>query len=151
MGYLMRFFVISTASVSLYQLEEAMQRVDARYRLANTDIPDIADLLFDDTLLAVLEINRPGDDMFEDDLAEFDEIVGPDSDPATVRVREVLQQTKALVVAEVFWEGTEADAALEKLDPLWNWLFQNVRGLAQADTEGFYDSSGLVLERRFTL
>lgn len=151
MGYLMRFFVVSTAKPTLNQLGEALHRVDSRYQLANTDVPDIADLLFDGTLLAVLEINRPGDDMFEDDLAEFDEMVGQDSDPATVRVREVLQQTKALVVAEVFWDGTEAEAALEKLDPLWNWLFQHVQGLAQADTEGFYDSSGLVLERRFTL
>lgn len=151
MGYLMRFFVTDKMDLTLQYLGNALQLVDARYQLANTDVPDIADLLFDGTQLAVLEINRPGDDMFEDDLAEFDEMVGPDHDPATTRVREVLHQTKALVVAEVFWEGTESEAALEKLDPLWNWLFQHVQGLAQADTEGFYDSSGLVLERRFTL
>lgn len=105
MGYLMRFFVTDKMDLTLQYLGSALQLADARYQLANTDVPDIADLLFDGTQLAVLEINRPGDDMFEDDLAEFDEMVGPDHDPATTRVREVLHQTKALVVAEVFLGG----------------------------------------------
>jgi hypothetical protein len=151
MGYLMRFFVISAEELSLNQLGEAMQQVDVRYLLANTEVPDMADLLFDGVLLAVLEINRPGDDIFEDDLAEFSDVVGPGNTLEEIRVRDVLGQTQALVAAEVFWEGTDAEAALAKLDPLWDWLFEKVDGLAQADTEGFYDRAGLVLERRFTL
>jgi hypothetical protein len=151
MGYLMRFFVTSPAALALDHIASALQQIDSRYSLANTTVPDIGDLLFDGKLLAVLEINRPGEDIFEDDLAEFDEMVGPGVGAAEAHVRDVLQRTTALVVAEVFWEGTEAEAALAKLDPLWDWLFQYDEGLAQADTEGFYDRSGLVLERRFTL
>ncbi len=151
MGYLMRFFVTDSSELSLRQLESALHQSDPRYTFANTDVPDIADMLFDGELLAVIEINRPGEDMFEDDLAEFYEMVGTGNDPAEVRVRDVFGQTKALVVAEVFWKGTDSETALEKLDPLWDWLFLHHTGLGQADTEGFYDRSGLVLERRFTL
>jgi hypothetical protein len=151
MGYLMRFFVTDASDLTLDRIGVAIRQVDPRYSLVNTDVPDIADLLHAGTMLAVLEINRPGDDIFEDDLTEFHEMVGPGSSAAEVQVRQVLNQTAALVVAEVFWEGTESESALEKLDPLWDWLFGNVPGLAQADTEGFYDREGLVLERRFTL
>jgi hypothetical protein len=66
-------------------------------------------------------------------------------------VREVLANVKAMVVVEAFWQGEESEATLAKLDPLWDWLFAHYNGLSQADNEGFYDQSGLILERSFTL
>jgi hypothetical protein len=108
-------------------------------------------LLLGSQRLAIIEINRPGDDIFEDDLAEFMDMVGKGDLPGEVRVRETLTATRALVVIEAFWEGEDAESTLSKIDPLWDWLFANHTGLSQADAEGFYDASGLILERNFTL
>jgi hypothetical protein len=125
--------------------------VDPGYSITNIEVDDLGDLLFGTQRLAIIEINRPGDDIFEDDLAEFMDLVGKDNLPAEMRVREVLVAARALVVIEAFWQGEDAESTLAKIDPLWDWLFANYAGLSQADSEGFYDQSGLILERNFTL
>jgi hypothetical protein len=151
MGYLMRYIITDEKPITLSDVEAALQQIDPAYTIANIEVGDLGDLLLGTQRLAIIEINRPDDDIFVDDLAEFVDLVGTGDLPAEVRVREVLAAARALVVIEAFWEGEDAESTLAKIDPLWDWLFANFAGLSQADSEGFYDQSGLILERNFTL
>lgn len=151
MGYLMRYIITDEKPISLSKVEAALQQIDSAYIIANIEVDDMGDLMFDAQRLAIIEINRPDDDIFVDDLAEFGDLVGQGDLPGEVRVREALAAARALVVIEAFWEGEAAESTLAKIDPLWDWLFANYTGLSQADSEGFYDQSGLILERNFTL
>jgi hypothetical protein len=151
MGYLMRYIITDEREITLSSIETALQQVDPTYAITNVEVNDLGDLMFDGERLAIIEINRPGDDMFEDDLAELADVVGKDVAPAESKVHETLSSAKTLVVLEVFWLGEDAEPVLSKIDPLWDWLFANYAGIAQADSEGFYDASGMILERNFTL
>jgi hypothetical protein len=151
MGYLMRYFITDERAITMDAVESALQAVDPAYAIANVEVDDLGDLLHGNQRLAIIEINRPDDDIFEDDLAEFMDVVGQGNQAGEIQVREVLSTAHALVVIEAFWEGEDAESTLSKIDPLWDWLFANYAGLSQADSEGFYDQSGLILERNFTL
>ncbi len=151
MGYTMRYITTDAGDLSLSVIEAALQQMDAAYAITNTDVPDIGDLIHGDTRLGVIEINRPGDDIFEDDVAEFHDLVGAGDSPAQQRVYEVLDNANAMVAVEAEWPGTDAEPVLAKLDVLWDWLFAHYPGLLQADNEGFYEGDDLILERRFTL
>lgn len=151
MGYTMRYFTTDTRDITLSLLEEALRQFDRAYAIINTDVPDIGDLMYGDMQLGIIEINRPGDDIFDDDLAEFRDLVGKGDSEAQQRVLDVLNTARAMVVVEAQWQGTDAEPVLSRLDPLWDWLFSQYSGLLQADNEGFYEGDELILERRFTL
>lgn len=151
MGYTMRYFAADEGGITLPQIEAALRQINPAYSIVNTDVPDIGDLMFGTLPLGIIEINRPGDDIFDDDIAEFTDLVGAGDSPGQQRVREVLANTRAIIAVEASWQGADAEPVLSRLDPLWDWLFAQTAGLLQADNEGFYDGDDLILERRFTL
>lgn len=151
MGYLMRYISTDARPITLTLIETALKQVDSAYAIVNIEVDDLGDLMYGDTQCAIIEINRPGDDMFEDDLSEFQDLVGKGDSPGERLVRETLANATALIVIEALWQGENAEPVLTKIDPLWDWLFANYQGLSQADSEGFYDLAGLILERSFTL
>lgn len=151
MGYTMRYITTEDRDLTLALIESALREMDAAYAVTNTDLPDLGDLMYGETKLGILEINRPGEDIFEDDLAEFRDLVGKGDSAEQQHVRDVLDRSQAMVVVEAIWQGTDAEPVLSKLDLLWDWLFAHYPGLLQADNEGFYEGDKLILERRFTL
>ena len=151
MGYTMRYLTTEDRDISLSLIESALREMDAAFAVANADLPDLGDLMYGETQLGILEINRPGEDIFEDDLAEFRDLVGKGDSAAQHHVLDVLDQAQVMVVVEALWQGTDAEPVLSKLDVLWDWLFAHYPGLLQADNEGFYEGDDLILERRFTL
>ncbi len=54
--------------------------------------------------------------------------------------------SKAMFVIRVLWQGREAEETLDKIVPLWDWLFENYSGLLQADGEGYYDKEQKILK-----
>jgi hypothetical protein len=151
MGYIMRFISTDDRAISLPIIEGALQQIDSAYSITNIEVVDLGDLMFGNIRCAIIEINRPGEDIFEDDLDAFREMVQEAKNPSEKWVLETLDQAKAMVVVEALWEGEDSETVLAKIDPLWDWLFANYSGLSQADNEGFYDQSGLVVERKFML
>lgn len=151
MGYLMRYLSTDIREITLTTIETALQQLNPAYHITNTEVPDIGDLMYADLNLGIIEVNRPGDDIFDDDLAEFFDLVGPQNTPAQQQVRDVLTNTRTMIVVEAVWQGQDAEPVLSRLDVLWDWLFATYPGLLQADTEGFYHGEDLILERRFTL
>ena len=143
----MRYIVSDDQDVSLTLLESALKQIDSSYQIERDDEPDDEGaLMHDNKLYGQIEVNRPGDGLFEGEIEELKGFVGSaDSEPKT-RVLNVLNQATALVVIRVLDQGRESEATLVRIDPLWKWLFANREGLMQAGSEGYYDASGLVLE-----
>jgi hypothetical protein len=147
----MRYFALDAAPLTLANIEAGLKAANPAYAI-HLDLWDtLGDLFYGETRLAQIEINRPDDDIFQDDVVEFLDTVGSDPSPEATRVRETLRNAAAIVALECFWEGKDAEAALARIDPLVDWLFAHAPGLFQADGEGFYDANGLLLERKFTL
>ena len=143
MSYYLRFLSTDPRPVTLDDLGTALSTADRSYLVEE----DAAGALihFGDRLIAQLEINLPGDGLFEEELAELRELAEEGTGTGRGRVTSVVDGARSLVAVQVLWDGEEADAALALLDPLWQWLFRERPGLLQADGEGFYDAERLIL------
>lgn len=148
MGYYLRYFVADEAEINLTLLQEVLKEVSAAYEIRLDEVETIGDLTYDGRFCGQIEINFPGEEIFEDDLMEFKALVGPDHDPGAEVVLSILETTQAIIAVEAFWEGDDAENTLAVLDPLWDWLFTHRKGILQADGEGYYDHDGLILTRK---
>jgi len=138
MGYYMRFIVTDPRGVTESEIADGLRALGSAMTL-NED----GDLETDDSVCGQIDLNRPGDGLFEDELAEFKEAIEdqPEGDNKA-RVRECLKHATAIVAVQVL---SPIEESVEALEPLWTWLFDNREGLMQADAEGFYDREGLIL------
>ncbi len=146
MGYYMRFLVDDDKQIDLDTIEAGLQGVDPDYRFDARDAKgERAHLMLGDELYGQLEINRRGSELMDEEIEEFLEELEDEKGRQVERVRGVLQDCRCIVAVEVLWQGREAEATLDRLDPLWHWLWREYRGLLNADCEGFYDPKGQVL------
>jgi hypothetical protein len=149
MGYFLRYITTEADPPALATLRAALQEIDAAYRLISSPVDEAAgDLFYGDLFCGELEINRTGDDLFEEDLGELRLLVGHARGEQRERVLRVLDAARALIIVSAVWQGGDPEPVLNRIDPLWDWLFPRYAGLLQADGEGFYDENGLVLELR---
>jgi len=144
----MRFVSADSQAITLPMLEAALQAADTAYTLeADRDAErDSADLLYRSQIHAELEINRPGDGLFEEEIAELAEPLEGRDQAAAERVASTLARAKAIVAVRVLFGARDPDETLRRLDPLWQWLFAHRTGLLQADGEGYHGPAGLVCE-----
>ncbi len=146
----MRFF--DTAKpLTLRNIRTALRRHDRLYEL---DIPTAANprhgvLRYTGVVHAEIDLSVPGDGTFDDEIAEMlasvAAIRGRTKAHAKGLVEETLRTAKQTVVVCVRFGAKELENTLERIDPLWDWLFDRGSGLLQADGEGFYDEDGLIL------
>lgn len=152
MGYYMRFILTSAEPPQMDDLRAALRSISLDYALIGSDDdPLYAELMFGGACLGEIEINLPGDDIFDEDIDELRELVSHSQDANRQRVLDVLASTRAMVAAQLFWQGQESEPVLARVDPLWDWLFASYEGLLQADGDGFYDSEALILEMNVRL
>jgi len=143
----MRFIVTDEKDVSLGTLESALKQIDPAYLIDRDEETDSEGLLkWRDAVYGQIEVNRPGDGLFDGEIEELKEFVENSEGAKRSDVLNVLGQAKAIVAIRVVYERRESEDTLVKIDPLWQWLFANRQGLLQAGGEGYYDSSGLILE-----
>jgi hypothetical protein len=148
MGYYMRFFDTSDKPLTVGDVEGALRDVNAAYRLESPDSAKVpqADLYLGDGLYAEIEINEPGDGLFEREIAEMVESLQDAQSKARERVEEVLKGARRIVSVRVLGQDRETADTLAGIEPLWGWLFSTRPGLLQADGEGYYDAHDLILE-----
>jgi hypothetical protein len=142
----MRFVSTDAHRVTATQLRNALVAAGAGYDVLIDDT--VATIIHDAATIAHVELNVPGDGLFEQEREELTEsVTGAEGDGSNkARVLEALRNAQTIVAAQILYGTGNTDATLASLDPLWTWLFQNRRGLLQADSEGYYDAEGLVLE-----
>lgn len=151
MGYFMRFISEDASLLDFESLADVLRGLDARYILRPTDLNDLVEVLYDGQLYGQVEINPRGDELFDDDISAFLEMLGSPSTAGEQQVAQTLSAATQIIAVEMFWQGTNPEPTFEKFDPLWDWLFANRRGILQADTEGFYGAHGLLVERKFMI
>ncbi|SRR5258706_10478945 len=146
MGYYMRYIVSDEQPIALNELKNFLKQLDGRYKFEGDDGESIADVIYADEPYGQIEINVPGDGLFEEEIGELVEFVEDVEGPNKQRVLGALRGAKSIFCIQVLFGGREANETLTKLDPIWNWCFQNKEGLLQAGGEGYYDKTGLILE-----
>lgn len=151
MGFYFRYLTRPKDKITIAIIEDALKQAHNQYQLHPSQINNYADLLYEDKLIAHIEINHSDEDIFQDDIDELSDTIGTPQNTTEQSILSQIRATTTLVVVETIWEDTQREAALDKLDPLWNWLFQHYPGILQADGEGFYNADGLVIARNFTL
>ncbi len=151
MGYYMRYIVADERPLTLESLGVVFKTIDSRYVMRPTDLDELVEVVYDDKLYGQIEINAPGDELFEDDISAFVEMLGTATSTEERLVAATLTAATQMIAVEMFWEGTDSEATFAIFDPLWDWLFANRRGILQADTEGFYSADGLLVERKFMI
>ncbi len=146
MGYYMQFIVTDDTEVSLAILERALQEKDPVYSVLErheNDSGEYGELRWEGDLYGVLEINRRSIAKEIDGLKEELREVGGER---SQYVLQALNDCKAVVVVQVLWQGRDTESTLEKIDPIWEWLFANCSGLLHVDAEGYYDRTDLILD-----
>jgi hypothetical protein len=148
MGYYMRYIVTEDTPLQLSDLEAGLKAVDPKYVLERDEVDDVeAVLIYDSAVYGHIFLNVPGDDLFNDEIGELLEFVEEATGDKKHQVVEVLKVATSLFCIQVLDQGrTTTEGTLEKIDPIWAWMFENKRGLMQADGEGYYDRTGLILE-----
>lgn len=144
MGYHMRFIVKDDKELSFEKLESALKELDSKYSV-DFDKNE-GELIYGDSKYAVLEINKKDDEYFEDDIEMLIERVEVTEGENKEIVLDTLRNSKSFFFVRVLLGGRDDEETLGKIDPIWEWLFENYEGLMQADLEGYYDSSGLIFE-----
>ncbi len=144
----MRYISTDEQEITIPVLESALKQIDSRYSI--TDVRksprESGDLMYGDDVYGQIEINGPGDGLFEEELGELKEFLSESRSKNKRAVLETLANSKRTVAIQVLWQDRDDEQTLGRIDPLWGWLFANRRGLLQVDGEGYYDSSGLILE-----
>jgi hypothetical protein len=138
MGYYMRFITTDAAPIDLVKIGEVLQSHDARYALEIQGKD--ATLHYDNEAYADLEINQPGDGLFEEEIEELLEFLEDAKGQKKKRVQAVLEDAKQILAAQVLFGGRDLEVTLDRIDPIWEHLFGQHRGLLQADGEGYYDT-----------
>lgn len=90
-------------------------------------------------LLAEIEINKPGSDLFDDEIAGTIQRLQQAGGHAQ-RVIAHVQGTQSVLAVQILDPG-----AMEQLTPLWTVLARLANGLWQVDGQGFYDQGQLVV------
>jgi len=146
-GYYMRFISVDEREISLSILESALKQKSAAYLIERDEESDASGVLtYDGDVYGEIEVNHAGDEIFEEEIEELRGDVEEALGARKPEVLNVLRRAKVIVAVRVLWQGRESEETLEKIDPLWEWLFANREGLQQAGGEGYYDAAGLVLE-----
>ena len=147
MGYYMRFISTDEQGVTLAQLDSALKQSSPAYSIERDDGDDLEGLITHGQVeYAQIEINVPGDGLFEDEIEELIDFVSDANGRRKLEVSDVLKRARTIVAVQVLFQSRSTKEVLSKLDPLWTWLLENRKGLMQAGGEGYYDRSGLVLE-----
>lgn len=154
MSYHIHFLQTDKAETTLAMIEMALQQIDAAYSIAIDSSDWYGDLMYGSVRYGEIEINSPDQALFGEEIADLkDQLLRLQRSSRDLwkqwpsrwnRVQTILNQTKAIVCVRVLVGGHGLEAALAKIEPLWNWLHDNRQGLVY-DDHGYYDRDGQIL------
>ena len=133
----MRYF--ADGVVTLKAIGTGLGGIDPQFKI------DGGELLRGKDILAEIEINTTGSDLFAEDLATKVRELERISTPAAQQVIARLQRTQSIVTLHVMDGERDPGVTWDLLGPLWSVLPALSTGLTQSDGQGFYDGSQLVV------
>jgi hypothetical protein len=146
MSFIVRFLASDPRSLVFSDLARAVQRADGRFRLAANPraMGTEAQLIYGQSPLASLTL-LPKERCTEllEDVAEqvLESAPGGEGD----QVRRRIASTTWVLLVELLGGGIDAQATLERLDPLISYVMAERLGMLWVEGEGFYDASGPIL------
>lgn len=145
MTYCMRYLGSEDKEINLGIIEAALKSFDTRYQVEIVD-GEQGRLFLGKQQYADLTIHRRGNASAEAETQKLLPHVEAQAGEVAELVASLLKYAPFILVMDMVWEDRGPDETLEKLDPLIDWLLEQVPGLLQADDEGYYDAEGIVLE-----
>ena len=141
----MRYISTDQRRITAAELRNALLATGPGYQIQVDD--SAATIAHGGATIAHVEINVPGDGLFDEERDELIEFAANTAGEPAAKdsVLQTLQKARAIVATQVLFGTGETESTLRRLDPLWAWLFRNRQGLLQAEGEGYYDVHGLVL------
>ena len=136
MSYYIRFVLTDDQSITLSQLEQALQATNPDYEI-DGDI-----IVLDDEEFGQIEINERGDPLCDSDLELLREIAEQKQGKATLLA--ALNNAKSLIVVQPIW-SREGEETLKVLSPLFHWLLENRKGLLASEGGSFSNSTGEIV------
>jgi hypothetical protein len=128
----MRYF--ADATLGLDVIKKSLAAEDRAFKI------DGGEVSRDGQILAEIEINKPGSDMFSDDINSMMQRL------QQVGASQIMQRVGATqaVLSVQLLDGTPN--AMELLGPLWNVLSRLATGLWHVEGQGFYDQGQLIAQ-----
>lgn len=133
MSFYIRYISTDAKPVTLPILQKEMKELDSAYALTKS-----GELKHGKDVYAVIEINRPGDGLFEDELVELKEAIRKTRGKKRAHVLKLLDKSKIIVAAQILFADRSDQDTLAKVNPLFEWLLENRKGIAQVDNDGYY-------------
>jgi hypothetical protein len=140
----MRYISTDERPIDMGMLREVMRGAHPDFRINSNGL-----LTFHSAAIADIEINMPADDIFGEEIEQLAAVAhghGHGTGPNLTLVSGCLRAARTIVAVQVLFEDLD-EQSLDALQPLWKWLFDNRKGLLQADGEGFWRESTLLLRR----
>lgn len=131
MPYYMRFIATDGKESSGEQLDTLLKRKDAGY-----SVSEEADVAYGGELYGLVEFNRPGDGLFEEEIDELRESLDDARGWHKKRVQKVPSRAKEIIADQVLVQGREVIPTMQRLEPLEESLLEARRGLLQFEAEG---------------
>ena len=153
MGYYMRYLFEGEPEVRLDALEAAIKEIDEGYAFVDWENDGrSAEIRYKDEVYGAFDLEYikgdGADDETQEMIEEVEAVTGWFIKKPKERVLTFLQQVKVRLVVRVLWGGREGNETLDRLDPIWEWLMANYKGLLQADDEGFYEGRKMILKMK---
>ncbi len=133
----MRYFADDV--LTLKAISTGLVAVDPQFKI------DGGELTRGGEMLGEIEINLAGSDLFGEEVqakvSALERVPNPNARQVVARLRNV----RSVVALSVLYQEGDGERIMERLSPLWPVLGKLSTGLAQADGEGFYDGSQLIV------
>jgi hypothetical protein len=145
MSYFVRYFATGQVP-TLSELVSAAQADSPHLGMADLVSGPIAhaDLNWVGEVFAEIEINERGSEMFEAEILEQLELIRLGRGKKTPIVN-LLKEASCIIAVRILTSSGEFRELLDRVDPIWEWLDENRRGVTAFDSHGFYlDSRYLV-------
>jgi hypothetical protein len=136
----MRFFVEDGQPLTFDELSGGLRSIDPEFRIEADGRVHRGD-----DLLGQMKIDVAGDEPFQDEIDDFVEMIEDTEEEGREGVADRVKQASAILAVQVLMQQRTLAQTLDLLDPLWAWLLVHRGGLVQADGEGFYEGTELIL------
>lgn len=143
MSYYIRYISIDETPTSLPELVAMLNVENPGYSLEDST------LSFNGRELADIEVNRAGEELFEEEIVELIEFAeaieseDPNQAIGQERVLDGLRAATEIIAFQILSAGEEK--TFELLEPVWGCLDLNRKGMLQADQQGYFIAGELVL------
>ena len=132
MGQYMRYFADATLGVDM--IKKALGGSDPTFKIDGGEVSRAGQLL------AEIEINKPGSDMFSDDVNGMLQKL---QHAGATQVTQRVQSTQAVLSVQILDEVPDAMAQLE---PFWTVVSGFSTGLWHVESQGLFDEGQLVAQ-----